>query len=734
MSTTEKPAFLSDPATKPSEDDKNYAKPSFWFDELLRADRHEQDWRDMSLKIIARYRQEQPTRKDDVRTARYNVLFANVDVLQGVLYQQPPSPDVRPRYKKKDQTALLASTMLEKCLDFSIDDGDLDNVMRAAVQERLLVGRAVAKVRYSPEIAEVTASDGSTYDQVMDEQVRVDNVPYNLFRYSPARTWKEVWWVAFGELLSRADLEEQFPKVGGRVSLDWTATEEDSTGKKNEDAANDEDRALVWTVWCKRDKRVYVLTTGFKDDFLTKPQDDPLHLRQFFPCPEPLYGIRSPLTLVPVPDFLEYQDQAVELNEITDRISKLIRELKRRGIYDASIPELQRLATANDNEFIPVQNYAAIAEKGVENALIELPIEGISKVVLNLYKQRDDILNIIYAITGISDILRGTSLASESATAQNIKAQYANSRVGPWQRQIARFARAILELQAEIMAEHFSSETLQQMSGVDVPTAQQITLANQVAQAKQEQPPPATPSLEEVMALLRNEKMRGFRVDIETDSTIVSKESHAKQELTDFTTSVATLIQSLSPAVESGFIPPPAAREILLSATRKFEFGKDIDEAMNAAGEYQPPDPEAAAKATSEAQAKTEMEKTQAELASREKIAMAEIQSKEKIAMFNSEHDRDMEQDRHNNEQQLKSMEVFGQSPVEGGEGTPFQLMQGMVQGMAQLGQQLAQLGQALGMISAQNELLVRAVSAPTVIIRDENNRIIGAQKAPIIQ
>ena len=51
--------------------------------------------------------------------------------------------------------------------------------------------------------------------------------------------------------------------------------------------------------------------------------------------------------------YLTYEDQLQELDLITQRIANLTDALKRRGVYDASFSELQRLATATDNEFVP---------------------------------------------------------------------------------------------------------------------------------------------------------------------------------------------------------------------------------------------------------------------------------------------------------------------------------------------------------------------------------------------
>mgnify|MGYP003331216572 CR=1 FL=1 len=78
-------------------------------------------------------------------------------------------------------------------------------------------------------------------------------------------------------------------------------------------------------------------------------KDDPLGLEGFFPCPKPLYATTTSDSLVPVPDFVLYQDQAVELDILSDRIDGLVKALRVSGVYDASQPALQRLMTEGDN-------------------------------------------------------------------------------------------------------------------------------------------------------------------------------------------------------------------------------------------------------------------------------------------------------------------------------------------------------------------------------------------------
>lgn len=94
----------------------------------------------------------------------------------------------------------------------------------------------------------------------------------------------------------------------------------------------------------------------------------PYKLRDFFPCPEPIYAVKTTGSLEPIPEYTLYQDQADELDAITTRLYRLVDALRRRGIYDASAEDdgktLGQLAYAGDNEFLPYKGFAALMEKG----------------------------------------------------------------------------------------------------------------------------------------------------------------------------------------------------------------------------------------------------------------------------------------------------------------------------------------------------------------------------------
>ena len=146
-----------------------------------------------------------------------------------------------------------------------------------------------------------------------------------------------------------------FPLVHEPIGLDELKTELSA----NVDSLK---KAKVWEIWSKPERKVYWRAEQFPQNLDEK--DDPLQLEGFFPCPKPVYATLTSDTLIPVPDYTEYQDQARELDELTQRISMLTKACK---VVGCMTPVRQRLSACLrrvDNTLIPVDTWAAFAEKG----------------------------------------------------------------------------------------------------------------------------------------------------------------------------------------------------------------------------------------------------------------------------------------------------------------------------------------------------------------------------------
>jgi len=293
------------------------------------------------------------------------------------------------------------------------------------------------------------------------------------YRETPARTETEIWWKAYRSYLTRRELVDRFGKEKGEAcNLDYTPHGVKTTDYEQGPLTDAFKKAIVWEIWDKKQKKAVWWAKGYKDGVLDE-KDDPLEVPGFFPSPQCLRATTSNEQRVPIADYIEYQDQAVELDNLTSRIDRLVRALKVAGVYAGSEKAvLQQLVDdGSENKLIPVEDWAGFAgDKGGLNGLIQwLPVEQIARVLIQLYDARERILRIIYQTTGIADILRGETNPTETLGAQQLKTQFATRRITRAQKDVARFARDLLRLRGAIMARHFSPATLALMSGLPEP-------------------------------------------------------------------------------------------------------------------------------------------------------------------------------------------------------------------------------------------------------------------------
>ena len=172
-------------------------------------------------------------------------------------------------------------------------------------------------------------------------------------------------------------------------------------------------------------------------------------------------------TLEPVADYLEYQDQALQIDDLTNRISLLTKALKVSGLYDAANKDLARLLDeGNENKMIPVANWAQLSAKGgLEAAVTFMPIKEIAETLEGLVAARDKVKQDMFEITGMSDIIRGQSDPRETAAAVNTKGRWGSLRLQARQAAVARFCRDIIAMMGEVIAEHYTPEMLVNISG-----------------------------------------------------------------------------------------------------------------------------------------------------------------------------------------------------------------------------------------------------------------------------
>lgn len=708
---------IADPEADQKTRDRSERLAAYWKEAIDEFKDGERKFVKRATRIEQRYRDER-SRVDEDSTRRYNLLWSNTQVLYPAIYGKPPTPIAERRFKDKDPVGRQAAQMIERALRNEVEVNGLHDSISRAVLDYLLPGKGVVWVRYEPEIEEGVSipiedemdmrdtqgqivPDGDadddetidpdaddveredpqveeseqklrdTGDRVVRESAPVDYVPWGDFLTFPvkARIWAEV--VAVGKRIhmSRDQMKRRFGDVvGKKIPLQGegrtdrrqteTLVHEDDEDKKGE----------VYEIWNRTDEKVYWVADGY--DFLCDMKDDPLGLADFFPVPRPLLANATNTTLIPVPFYVQYQDQAIQVDELTQRISMLAKACKVAGTYNAADKNLQRLLDESvENELIPVDNWAAFAQNGgVSGAISLLPLKEIIGVINELTAVKEKVLAEADRLTGITDVMRGTTDARETMGGQRLKTNAGGTRISALQNEVARFCRDTVRLMAEVMSTHFSPQSLIEVSGAlyeeglgspDMPPLSalqgqapmpgappqemppqgpprppQLALPPPGAPAVPQpggppqaspsppgmppgqnvvpmrpgmlvpqpptaappvpptppQPPPMPPELMKkleglrriaaAIQLLRDEKLRGFRVDIEVDSTVFADAAQEKQDRIEFVEATTKYLQTA--AQMAAMVPEsaPLLGKLLQFAVRGFRVGRDLESAI----------------------------------------------------------------------------------------------------------------------------------------------------------
>lgn len=575
-------------------DDMEYAPSDLarlgakWLDRIRLSEKREDKWMKDAERAESIYLAGQ-TEEDTAEEPEFNILHSNVETIVPSIYNSTGKPDIRPRHNAQDAVAKAVADVLERSIMAMIDDSRLDAEVEASAQDVFVTGRGVVRVKFDADVIEqaVTVIDpasGMAMEQVQtivtNERVEYEDVSWRDFRMGPAKRWNDVPWVAFRHCITQEALE----KIEDAALVEMQADPEN--------AVKSADDVTVWEIWCKETARVYFIVADNAKVLSIK--DDPLQLLGFFPCAQPVQPITATGTLVPVSPYRIYQKLADELDIITKRIRGLTEILKARGAMAGPGEALDDLAAADDGEIVMLSDMENImAAGGLERAIMWWPIDRIIQVIRELTILREQTKQAIYEVTGISDIIRGQGAASESATAQRIKTQWGSLRIRKMQRMIERQVRELFILTTEILCRHFSPQTLQKLSGLEIPP--------------------------EAMQLLQR-PMDHYRIDVETNSTVAGDLQQHRQEMAEFLAGTGQYFAAMAPLVQSSPAAAEPIAEIYSSFARYFNLGKQAEDALEKlvalakeAAANPPPNPAAEAQ-MAEAQAKAQSEQRKYEL------------------------------------------------------------------------------------------------------------------------
>lgn len=594
------------------DDDKGLHR--YWASEIDAARKELSPWQKSGEKIVKTYLDARTLTDADDRN--FNLFAANTGILKASLYSRIPKPDVSRRYiDYDDDVARVAGVILERALSYELEnDHTFDVNARNIIEDRLLPGLGVAWVRYDTEREEQEAfltddyseqteddegefneSEGGETDElepaeqepetvtvITDESTPIDYVHWNDFYYSPARTWSEVRWVARRVFLVKDELVDRF---GEEKAALVTMSGEDNQNEIKASSIAPKNQVMqqgeVYEIWDKTSKRVLWFSPGAGE--ILDYKEDPYELPGFFPCPKPLIANPTTSNLIPVADYKLVQDQYAELNQLNNRISRIVEACKVAGVYDADAKGIAGLLSdGRENVLIPVDRWAAFAEKGgMAGSIAFLPIREMSEVLVVLQKARDIVKAQIYELTGISDIIRGSTNPYETAAAQNIKSQYASLRLNALQNEVALFMSELMSMKAHLIAKFYEPERILARCGLLNKVDQQFVPA--------------------AIALIKNEQLSHYRISVSVDALIAPNMEAERRDRTEALTAIGSFLKEAIPASQSVPALAPMFMSMLKFHIAGYRASKDLEgildagisqlQAEQAQSKNQPPQP-----------------------------------------------------------------------------------------------------------------------------------------------
>ena len=516
---------------------------------------------------------------------RYNLFPANVQILATSLMNQTPQPTVDREFKDPtDDVGRVACLIMERAIaSHNNRNFHTSELLKEVVQDMLVPGVGLSWHTYYAEIEHHKGSvndptaglneEGSEespsqeanpldpeaaaleYDEVVSECVQDEYVYWEDILWSPCRSYKELRWIARKTYLTRDQLVKRFgAKIGKAIPLDFKPKKQDNSVESKNMIMQ---QAVVYEIWDKPSETVTWVSKGYDD--IVDQKEDFLELDDFFPCPIPLVSTVSNGQYIPIPDFHYAKDQYRELNDINTRISLLVRACRLVGAYDKASPQLAAiLSNAAENQLVPVDQWAAFAEKGGIKGVIDwVPLDQIVQCIDQLLKNREDVKNQIYEITGMSDIIRGASKASETLGAQKIKTAYASMRIQQRQKNVVQYCSSVFNLQAQIMRKHFAIEEIMKLA--------QAEFMNEDQQVVQQ----AAQLIKQPDFILRCQVQSDTLSDIDFQAE--------KQDRMEYMGTVTNFLKEILPTMNSDPIMGPFLMQLLQFSLAGFKVGKKFE-------------------------------------------------------------------------------------------------------------------------------------------------------------
>jgi hypothetical protein len=551
----------------------------YWQSEIDAANKRLEDYHKKASKVVNRYLGDDDSPHDG--HFRLNFFYSNTKTLQDMLYSQLPKVEAsRQHADATDDVARVASETMERLinLDIAANGEEYDSVLRSCIQDRLIPGMGVARVRYEFEtetilVPEETDSAGFMITPEHETTVTVrEDAPVEYYHWQDVlwgwgRSFAELPWVAFRAHLTREEVAERF----GKEFVDQLQYHKQKVVQNADEQERDEDKSPtakspIWEIWDKDTRQVVWYAQGASK--LLDVRDDPLGLTGFYPCPPFLLANCTTKIYEPFPDYILAQDLYLEIDRLQTRIQTITEAVKVVGVYDSGAMEIKRMLKEGvENDLIPVESWAMFAEAGGLQGKVDwFPVREVADTLGKLQELRDQTIRLLQQITGMADVMQGQLNSPYEGVGQSrMKAQFGSVRVRALQDQFARFAGDLLQLKAEVICKHFDPQTIIRQSNMEYSTDLEI--------------------LPQAVQLLKSPNMAYLRIQVRPETIAMQDFGRMKAERTEFLNAFSTLMQSSAPLLEKTPNALPFIIQILQWAMAGFKGSQEIEGVLDKAAQ-----------------------------------------------------------------------------------------------------------------------------------------------------
>jgi len=566
----------------------------YWKQELDASEKNLRSFRNEGTKIVSKFKGGKHTNSPiaSKNNFKLNLFHTNVITLQSMLYGNLPKIDVsRRNADPNDDVGRVAAEIMERLLNNDVQDNSetYNSVLKAVLQDRLLPGLGVARCRYD-------------YDSASGRE----DAPLEYFHWRDicwgwGRTFSDLPWIGFRSYLDKDQVAARFgDEVAEKVELQKQSTTPDKGEKSVEEDDGPWQKAQIWEIWDKVEKKVVWVSPGC--DKVLESKEDFLKAKGFFPCPPFLLANQTTTLYSPTSDYSLAQDLYNEIDTIQTRISIITEAVKVVGVYNQAAGEIKRMFNeGTDNDLIPVDNWALFAESGgIQGQIDWVPMKDISETLARLRELRDETIGLLQQVTGMSDIMRGQLDNQYEGVGQSQdKTKFGSVRIQSLQEEFATFASNLMQIKADIIGSHYEPENIARLASVDTFMDADKQLIPQAIQLIK------TPALARLHILIRPE------------SVAMLDYAQLRGERTEYLTAISTFLQASAPIVEIEPSTAPFMLQLLQWGLAGYKGSSEIEGVVDRAietsleaakNQKDKPDPE---KQAQEAAAQLEMMKHQ---------------------------------------------------------------------------------------------------------------------------